>query len=173
VIAQQLIIFTAMLKAGLKLDLVGVPNQWKHTAPMGTTAPTMVSMDGGCNNCKKDKDDNRKRHWSGPFTLQNRQKGIKPHTNLKVPCVFAECKPLCQTEESGPVYFHEVMSKAGMQEGLQHLDVTGLPTNACLYYLCLGACAWPTSSRCKWYHLQDMDNVDVTALFKQIEPGIT
>ena len=61
------------------------------------------------------------------------------------------------------------MSEAGIQGGLQRVDVTGLPANACLNYLCYGTCNW---AQCKRDHVHDADESALQALFKQLEPGI-
>jgi hypothetical protein len=164
----QLSIYTTMLRAGLKLDLAGVPEQWKRKGG-GNTTPNATGNADGNGNRKKDKDDNSKRHGSDPFTTPTGQKGQK-HTNPKVARVFEECEALRRLKAAGPCRLVDIVSEAGIQGGLQRLDVTGIPANACLNYLCMGACAW---AKCKRNHVHDVDDAALTALFRQLEPGIT
>jgi hypothetical protein len=168
----QLSIYTTMLKAGLRMDLAGVPDQWKRKAPVGTTpaATHNGTEQGGTNGKrKKDSDTNTKRFGSDPFTQQTGQRSTTVRTNPKVPRVFADCEPLRRAQASGRIRMSELASEAGIQGGLQGLNVPGLPTNACLTYICLGSCAWP---KCPRDHI-NVDDAAVTALFKQLEPGIT
>lgn len=164
----QLSIYTTMLKAGLKLDLAGVPEQWKRKAPSNTTSTHATGQADGNNSRKKDKDDTSKRHGSDPFNTTGGQKVTK-HVNPKVPRIFEECDALRRLKAAGPFKLNDMVSEAGIQGGPQRLDVTGLPANVCLNYLCFGSCAW---AKCKRNHVHDVDDAAVTALFQQLEPGI-
>lgn len=163
----QLSIYTTMMKAGLKLDLAGIPDQWRRKASGNMVTPVATNTDSTGNTRKKDKDDKGKRHGSDPFVGQSGAKPTMVHP--KPPRVFAEFEPLCRLKSAGGVSLREIASEAGIQGGLQRVDVTGLPANACLSWLCLGKCSWP---RCTREHPPEVSDTAMENLFKQLEPGI-
>jgi hypothetical protein len=162
----QLSIYTTMMKAGLKLDLAGVPDQWRRKAQGSMAMPAATHADSTGSSRKKDKDEKSKRHGSDPFVAQS---GTRPAANPKPPRIFAEFEPLCRLKAAGPVSLKEIASEAGIQGGLQRVDVTGLPANACLSWLCVGKCSW---NRCTRDHPQEVSDTAMENVFKQLEPGI-
>jgi hypothetical protein len=162
----QLSIYTTMMKAGIKLDLAGVPDQWRRKTQGSMSTSGAATTDSMSNTRKKDKDDKSKRHGADPFVAQS---STRPTENPKPPRVFAEFEPLCRLKAAGRVSLKEIASEAGIQGGLQRLDVTGLPQKACLNWLCMGKCNWP---KCNREHPQEVSDTAMEQVFKQLEPGI-
>jgi hypothetical protein len=163
----ELSIHTSMFKVGYKLNLANLPEQWKRTPP--STTQTSQQKTGRPNNTGNADQD--RRHGSNPFRPTSGGDQDKPvaGTNPNQPSALqtADIKKIKETIQQ--LTLSDIAKEAGIRGGPSTLNTTGWPNNACLNWLCMGACM---RRGCRLNHPTSVDDATATAVYKQLEPGV-
>jgi hypothetical protein len=167
----QLSIHTTMFKAGYWLNLTNIPDQWKRQTPGNITnsqkrhdrqSSSNTSTGGGTKGQEK-------RHGSNPFQAVD---STRPAVgkNPKPPAAFATPELARLRDKMHDVTLSDIVKEAGLRGGPSNLNTSGLPTNCCLNWVCMGVCMRP---RCTMSHPEHVDETGALAVYQQIAPGIT
>jgi hypothetical protein len=166
----QLSIHTTMFKAGYRLNLTNILDQWRRHPPNGTPANQQRRSDGNSNsNNRNGKGGGQeKRHGSNPFQAVD---STKPAVgkNPKPPMAFANLDITKLRNKISDVTLSDIVREAGLKGGPSNLNTGGLPTNCCLNWVCMGGCMRP---RCTMTHPESIDETAATAVYQQIAPGV-
>jgi hypothetical protein len=162
----QLSIHTTMFKAGYRLNLHNLPDQWRCKTPAVTPpqrndrSNEKSSAGGGGQNRK---------HGNNPFQPQDGTKAAAG-TNLNPPTAFtgSELKKLKEKLQD-VLTLTDIVMEAGVRGGPLRLDTAGFPNNACLNWVCMGSCK---RANCHMNHPTSVGEEAALAVYKQIEPGI-
>ena len=158
----QLSIHTAMFRAGYKLNLTNVPDQWIRKTPktMPKTPKGPGSRIGG----------HDKRYGDDPFRRNEPEEAEARGNNPNTPKVFTTSEPFRQLKTKfNRLTLSDIVKEAGVRGGPFSLDTAGLPARTCLNWICMGKC---TRRPCDNDHPVTVDEAIATTLYAQLEPGI-
>jgi hypothetical protein len=161
----QLSIHTTMFKAGYRLNLNNLPEQWRRQSPI-VTPPQCKDRSTDKSNAGGGGQD--RRHGANPFQKQESTKGTAGD-NPNTPTTFMTQDLKKLKEKLEGVTLSDIVMEAGIRGGPSRLDTTGLPNNACLNWICMGSCRRPT---CRMTHPTSVPDAAALAIYRQIEPGI-
>jgi hypothetical protein len=150
-----------MFKAGYKLNLTNVPDQWIRKTPktMPKTPKAPGSRLGG----------HDKRYGDDPFR-RNELDEAEAMGNNPTPKVFTTSEPFRQLKtRMNRLTLSDIVRVAGVRGGPSSLDTAGLPAKTCLNWICMGKC---TRRPCYNDHPDTVDEAIATTLYNQLEPGI-
>jgi hypothetical protein len=151
---------TQMFKAGFRLNLANVPNQWTRKQIKAPAKPQPQD------NRTKGQD---RRKGGDPFWRSAEEKKAAG-ANLNQPETFKKVTPLQQLREKiSGLTLSDITSEAGFHRGPSSMDTTGLPEGACLNWICMGSCSRPD---CRKSHPEQVDEAAAAAIYAQLEPGI-
>jgi hypothetical protein len=151
---------TQMFKAGFRLNLANVPNQWTKKQVKAPVKPQPQDT------CTKGQD---RRQGVDPFRRSAEAKKASG-ANPNQPETFKKATPLQQLREriSG-ITLSDITFEAGFRRGPSSMDTTGFPEGACLNWICMGDCSRPG---CLKSHPEQVDEAAAVAVYTQMEPGI-
>ena len=115
----QLSIHTAMFRAGYKLNLTNVPQQWLHATPK--TLPKTPKSTAGRRLGSQDK-----RYGDDPFRRN------EPAEAETTSAPFRQLKT-----KFNRITLTDIVKEAGVRGGPSALDMAGLPTRTCLNWVWL------------------------------------
>jgi hypothetical protein len=152
-----------MFKAGYRLNLANLPDQWRRKTPVVAPNPKRNNEQTANNGAGQNK-----RHGSNPFQAAGDNQGparVKPNP----PNAFKSEDFKKLREKFRQLTLTEIAQEAGIRGGPSKLDVTGWPQDGCLNWLCMGICK---RSNCRNNHPASVDDAASQAVYKQLEPGI-
>jgi hypothetical protein len=167
----QLSIHTTMFKAGYRLNLTNLPDQWRRKTDTTTAKRTdKGNGNGSSGHNGSGQSGQDQRHGSNPFkAASNNNNGEVAGTNPNQPAAFNTTDLRQLKEKLHGVTLTDIVTEAGIRGGPSRLDTNGWPAKACLNWVCMGACKRPG---CVNDHPFFVDGGTATMVYKQIKPGI-
>ena len=160
----QLSLHTTMFKAGWKLNIANVPEQWQRQQHK-TGGPPQRNKGDGTGGKQGGAD---KRYGNDPFQQGegNKAQGKNP----KQPSVFANSELLRKVKEKlSGVTLSDIACEAGIRGGPKSIDIPGVASGTCLNWLVMGQCML---LKCKNNHPASLDDTAAMALYSALEPGM-
>jgi hypothetical protein len=151
-----------MFKAGYKLNLADLPDQWKYKSH-----PTNMDPPRGNQRTNPGTSDHDRLHGSNPFHPKDTEEA--PGVNPTPPAVLqtADMKTIKATIAG--ITLSDIVREAGLKGGPSALKKPGWSADVCLNWTIMGECK---RNGCKNQHPTAVDNATAAEIHKQLEPGI-
>jgi hypothetical protein len=159
----ELSIHTSMFKAGYKLQLADIPEQWMSKSP-----PTPTEHPRSNQRNPQANTDSERRRGGNPFRPNGPgEAAAGVHPNPPRALQTADFKTIKETIPH--LLLSDVTLEAGLNGGPSSLNRGTWPNNLCLNWAIMGACQ---RSGCRFQHPKSLDNTSAATVYQQLEPGI-
>jgi hypothetical protein len=152
-----------MFKAGWKLNIANVPEQWQHQQHKAGGPQQRKPEDTGAKQSGADK-----RYGNDPFQPGEGNKALGK--NPKQPSAFASSELLKKVKDKlSGVMLSDITCEAGIRGGPKCIDIPGIANGTCLNWIMMGQCMLP---KCKHNHPSSLNDTAVNALYNALELGM-
>lgn len=168
-------IHTSLFKAGHKLNLENVPEQWKRSPPAApAAAPSQGNRNsnntGSGEHNNRGRDSDNRRYGGNPFRPDcGKDDTWTKRINPNPPAAFSNADLTKLKETVRGITLTEIVKEANIQGGPTAIDTTGWPNNTCLNWIIMGTCA---RQCCTNNHPTSINAAAAVAVYHQLEPGI-